>query len=258
MRELFIKSFLQLVDHFICPSKFLRDRYVSWGLPAEKVVVLDNGQTDHHSQGFDLPDQNIEQRFAVLGQLSRLKGTLVVLDAVRMLPAAIRKKVRVEIHGSVQYALEDFRDELARGMLGLEDSVRLCGPYLPEHATGILRRNGWLIVPSIWWENSPLVIQEAFAAGRPVLCSNIGGMAEKVADGVSGLHFRVNNAGDLAARMEQCVSQPGIWEDLRRNAPKPISIEQAVDSLLELHGKRSDLPQSQHASVIPDTAIDRP
>ena len=41
----------------------------------------------------------------------------------------------------------------------------------------------WVVVPSIWWENSPLVIQEAFGYGRPVICSDIGGMAEKVTDG---------------------------------------------------------------------------
>ncbi len=49
----------------------------------------------------------------------------------------------------------------------------------------------WMIMPSIWWENSPIVIQEAFFHGRPIICSNIGGMAEKIADGVNGLHFRV-------------------------------------------------------------------
>ena len=51
----------------------------------------------------------------------------------------------------------------------------------------------WVVVPSIWWENSPLVIQEAFLHGRPVICSDIGGMAEKVRHGVDGLHFRVGD-----------------------------------------------------------------
>jgi len=51
----------------------------------------------------------------------------------------------------------------------------------------------WVVVPSIWWENSPLVIQEAFAHGRPVICSDIGGMAEKVAHEKNGLHFRAND-----------------------------------------------------------------
>jgi glycosyltransferase involved in cell wall biosynthesis len=55
----------------------------------------------------------------------------------------------------------------------------------------------YVLVPSTWWENSPVVIQEAYAAHRPVICTGIGGMAEKVPDGVSGLHFRLGDAADL-------------------------------------------------------------
>ena len=241
MRELFVKSFLELVDHFVCPSRFLYDRYISWGLPTGKMVVLENGQPQRSLTEAEAPEQNIKCRFAVLGQLSRLKGTLVLLDAIRLLPLSVRNKVKVEIHGSVQYAHEDFKQDFIKGMQGLEDSVRVCGPYRPEQATEILRRNGWLIVPSIWWENSPLVIQEAFAAGRPVLCSNIGGMAEKVVHGVSGLHFRVNNATDLAACIEQCVSQPKLWQKLCRNLPKPLTIEEAVDKLVVLYKSRNSV-----------------
>ena len=63
----------------------------------------------------------------------------------------------------------------------------------------------WVVVPSIWWENSPLVIQEAFLHGRPVICSDIGGMAEKVEHEVNGLHFRV---GDHAALGRPCSAPP--------------------------------------------------
>jgi glycosyltransferase involved in cell wall biosynthesis len=238
LRELFIKSFFDLVDHFVCPSQFLCDRYVAWGLPKEKMVVLDNGQPQLPIKAADAAEEANERRFVVLGQLSWLKGTLVLLDALRLLPKAVRKRVTVEIHGSVQYSDDQFKAELARRVDALKDSVRLCGPYMPEHVSAILRRNGWLIVPSIWWENSPLVIQEAFAAGRPVICSNIGGMAEKVVDRVSGFHFRVNNAADLATRIEECANQPELWREMCARVPQPLTVEEAVDRLLVLYGYR--------------------
>ena len=56
----------------------------------------------------------------------------------------------------------------------------------------------YILVPSTWWENSPVVIQEAYAAGRPVICTGIGGMAEKVPNRRSGLHFRLDDGADLA------------------------------------------------------------
>ena len=110
---------------------------------------------------------------------------------------------------------------------------------LHRRAAQWFRRNGWLIVPSIWWENSPLVIQEAFAAGRPVLCSNVGGMAEKVEDGVNGLHFRVNNAADLARLMERCSTAPELWNKLRQGIPTPPAIEETVDRLLALYAREN-------------------
>ncbi len=236
LRELFVKSFFRLVDRFVSPSEFLRDRYVAWGLPAASMAVIENGQPPRKAAVAAAPrPEGYSNRFAVLGQLSRLKGTLVLFDAVRLLPKSLRKRINIEIHGSVLYADDDFRNQLAESLKELKDTVRLCGPYVSSDVQDIVSRNGWLIVPSIWWENSPLVIQEAFAAGRPVICSNIGGMAEKVHHGVSGLHFRVNSPADLAARIEECATTPGLWETLCAGVPRPPAIEETVDQLLALY-----------------------
>ncbi len=82
-------------------------------------------------------------------------------------------------------------------MAGRYDRTRVAGELMAEV--------DWVIVPSIWWENSPLVIQEAFTYGRPVICSGIGGMAEKVTDGVNGLHFRVGDPRSLAETMRRAA-----------------------------------------------------
>ena len=68
-------------------------------------------------------------------------------------------------------------------------------PTRTAEMPSLMRSVDWMIIPSIWWENSPIVIQEAFFHGRPMICSNIGGMAEKITDGVDGLHFRVASLG---------------------------------------------------------------
>jgi glycosyltransferase involved in cell wall biosynthesis len=67
---------------------------------------------------------------------------------------------------------------------------------------------GWVVVPSIWWENSPVVIQEAMRAGTPLVVSDIGGMAEKVRPGVDGLHFTRGSVQDLARVMKVAASTP--------------------------------------------------
>ena len=236
LRELFVKSFLALVDVFVCPSQFLRDRYVAWGLPAAKMKVLENGQPQQHAAVREAPsDRTFETRFLVLGQLSRRKGTHIVLDAVRLLPKRLRKLVHIEIHGFVPDEGDGFMAEIQDALKELDGCVRLYGTYRSQDLGEIIRRNGWLIVPSIWWENSPVVIQEALAYGRPILCSNIGGMAEKVTPGVSGFHFRVNNTADLAALIEECASSPDVWKRMCAGLPQPPTIDQTVDCLLELY-----------------------
>jgi glycosyltransferase involved in cell wall biosynthesis len=93
----------------------------------------------------------------------------------------------------------------------------------------------WVIVPSLWWENSPLVIQEAFLHGRPVICSNVGGMAEKVTDGVNGLHFQVGSPQALADTIVRAVDTPGLWEQLQANVPPVYSMQEHTASLAGLY-----------------------
>jgi hypothetical protein len=78
----------------------------------------------------------------------------------------------------------------------------------------------WVVMPSIWWENSPVVIQEAFAAGRPVICTGMGGMAEKVLPGVSGRHFRRGDAAHLA-QVIQAAANAQTLAKLQAGLPRP-------------------------------------
>ena len=95
----------------------------------------------------------------------------------------------------------------------------------------------WVLVPSVWWENSPLVIQEAFQHGRPVICSDIGGMAEQVRNGVDGLHFRVGDPASLAETIERAAMTPRLWYRLRDGISPVRPIEEHVATLTRLYGE---------------------
>jgi glycosyltransferase involved in cell wall biosynthesis len=103
--------------------------------------------------------------------------------------------------------------------------VTLVGRYEHAELPQLMAAIDWVVVPSIWWENSPLVIQEAFQHGRPVICSDIGGMAEKVTHGVTGLHFRIGDPTGLAATIREAVSSPGLWEQLSGAIPGVYRME---------------------------------
>ena len=82
------------------------------------------------------------------------------------------------------------------------------------------------LLPSRWWENSPLVVQEAFTHRRPVICSGIGGLAEKVDDEVNGLHFNVGDPDSLAWVIQRAATEPGLWERLRAGIPHVYTVDE--------------------------------
>src|SRR2546422_4052506 len=124
------------------------------------------------------------------------------------------------IHGAnLDLQPVEFQRQVNELLAACKDNVTLVGRYQPESLARLMAGVDWVVVPSIWWENSPLVIQEAFLHGRPVICSGIGAMAEKVTDGVNGLHFRPGDAESLSRTISHAVSRPGLWDRLGAGVP---------------------------------------
>ena len=240
LRERFIKSFLGLVDMFVCPSRFLLERYAEWGLPRERLTMIENGQPIALGEPAEASAAELASRFAFFGQISELKGIDVFLEAIRQLSPTLRRRAVFDIHGTVQHQSEAAKERFAAKVSELRDAVGYHGPYRPDDLPALMREVGWVVVPSIWWENSPLVIQEAFNHRRPVICSNIGGMAEKVTDGVDGLHFRAGDARDLARRIERACNAK-LWTSLRAGITPPVSIEAATRQHVELYAGAADM-----------------
>ena len=188
-RALHVKSFFRLVDVFVSPSRFLRERFVRWGLPAERIVVIPNAVPLLPGGGDGTGAQPRRSAFGCFGNVSRSKGTFLALEAVRLLTERGRTEVSLAIHGDPVFPSDAFRASFEQWLAQASPNATHHGAYTRTNLRALLESVAWVVVPSIWWENAPLVIREAFQAGRPVICSDIGGMAESVRDGVDGLHF---------------------------------------------------------------------
>jgi glycosyltransferase involved in cell wall biosynthesis len=109
------------------------------------------------------------------------------------------------------------------------------GAYDNREVNRLMGRMDAIIVPSTWWENSPVVIQEAFTAGKPVICSNIGGMAEKVRDGVDGLHFAVNQPLSLARAIMELTNNPDRLAELAAGVERRLTTDEALEAHLRFY-----------------------
>jgi glycosyltransferase involved in cell wall biosynthesis len=89
----------------------------------------------------------------------------------------------------------------------------------------------YLVVPSVWWENSPVTIREAYHCGVPVIASRLGALPEKVVEGVTGLLFTPGDADALARVLRRTLEEPDLLPALRRGLPPTVTMETHGDVL---------------------------
>jgi glycosyltransferase involved in cell wall biosynthesis len=233
LRELHVRGALRAVDHFISPSEFLRGRFVEWGIAADRIQVIRNGLPPRARAAARQPMDDRRDRFGFFGHINRFKGATVALDAsARLSKAGVAHQF--SLHGSSAFQAQDTVDHFTRALDAAPDAVHQ-GAYIRNDQARLIAGLDWVVVPSVWWENAPLVIQEAFSHGRPVICSDTGGMAESVRDGIDGLHFSRGDARSLAQTMRRAIEQPGLWQRLAEGIRPVRTIQDAADEHIALY-----------------------
>ena len=235
LREKFIQTHLGQVHRFIAPSHFLKERFVNWGLPSDSIEVLANGRPGVTPAGHRPIASSRRSVFGYFGNLNPWKGASVLLKAGQRLVASGFDEFELRLHGGAPFQSQKFINEIDSLLDDVETQVVRLGPYGREDLAGLMAAVDWVVVPSIWWENAPLVIQEAFMHRRPVITSGIGGMAEAVRDGVDGMHVRPDDPVSLAHAMRRAVETPGLWEALTAGINPPADITIVAERHLALY-----------------------
>jgi len=235
LRQRFVKGHFENVDRFIAPSAQLMDKYLRWGVEPERIEVEEYGRRPPAVRAPAPRQAKAPVNIGFFGQLSYFKGGRLMLEAMSLLDEGAG--AHLWLHGAnLELQSQEFQDEFASMHEGLRGRVTFRGPYEHSELPKLMADLHWVLVPSIWWENSPLVIQEAFFHGRPIICSDVGGMAEKVRDGVDGMHFRVGDAHSLARAIETATASPRLWRSLRDGIREPHSMDAHVAHLMDMYG----------------------
>jgi glycosyltransferase involved in cell wall biosynthesis len=183
------------------------------------------------------------------GQISALKGINVVLDAAEMLHTQGHGNIRIDVHGDHSGQPEAFRKDFEARLAKAPPNFSFRGPYENQRVDALMRSVHAVLVPSIWWENSPLVIQEALLNRRPLICSDIGGMAEKVRDGRDGFHFQAGSAFSLAALLRGLASEPQRLLALQQTMAVPPTIAETGAAVRDLYDQALRLPHADTREV---------
>jgi glycosyltransferase involved in cell wall biosynthesis len=193
------------VARFFAPSRFLLERaVVDGGLPRERI--------EHLPFGVDLPPSapraprlpGAPLVVGFLGARIRAKGPDLLLRAWGALPSQLRARGILRLHGSDR-SEASYQAELR--VLARDCGARLGGALDRAGVAAFLSECDLLVVPSRWWENAPLVVQEARAARVPLLVAGHGGLAEFVEPGVDGWHFAPGSIEDLRGALARVLSR---------------------------------------------------
>ncbi len=228
----YLRERMELVDHIIAYTRLTRDLLLANGIGAGKIEVSHYG-IDTSGIRNARRDRNIPPplRVGFMGTLAPHKGCDILIRAFKSLPPELG--ATLTIHGNLE-RFESFVGEL-RKSAGDDKRITFAGPFLHEDLGHILSEMDVLVVPSRWYENGPGVIFEAFAAGIPVVATDLGGMSEFVRHEEDGLLFELENTEDLARQLRRLVEEPGLLQKLRAGIGPVKTVQENVDELEELY-----------------------
>ena len=231
-----VRAALDGVDHLIAPSPFLRDMFVRFGVDPAKITTSDYGfdvaripESTQRESAASGPATNRPLRFGLIGSLIPVKGVHVAVEAfLGMSPG----RARLVVRGTSSHR-PDYVQELKRRASG--HPIEFAGPFDNERIAEVLGEFDALLVPSVWYENSPLTIHEGFLAGIPVITSDLGGMKDLVRDGENGFLFRPGDASDLRRLVDELVDDRGRLAAARPDRAEVKPVAQDARELAELY-----------------------
>ncbi len=220
---------LNQVDAIISPSQFLRDFHIQAGVDSGRILFSRQG---HNLSSRPEPkgDAGGVLQIGYSGQIAEHKGIHLLIQAVRKLADA---PLRLKIYGDTQM-FADYTQRLKEMAAG-DPRIEFMGPYRREELPGVFAGLDVLAVPSMWYENSPNVILEAYGYRTPVIGSRFGGIVELVEEGQSGLLFERGDVDSLAGQLRRLIEEPGLLEHLRAGVPPVRSVDEEMDELEEIY-----------------------
>jgi glycosyltransferase involved in cell wall biosynthesis len=249
-RTEFLRRRVNSLDAILAPTKLMQRMLVTNGVDPALISVSPYGMDTSGFRGSRKPRPNARGlRVGYIGTIHQQKGLHILLEALERLPrdGSITLRICGDLGTYPDYARKVY------AMAGGDPRVNFAGSFPNARMADELRKIDVLVVPSTWYENTPLVIYSAFAAGIPVVASNLGGMAEVVSHEDNGLLFEPGDTEDLASQLGRLVQVPGLLEALGERAGGVRSVEDSVDEMLGLYERlrRDRGMQGASGTVVP-------
>lgn len=226
-----IKELCSKVDLFIAPSQFLRKKFMEFGVPGDKIKFIPYGIKTKSFREFRRKHSD-KVRFGFIGTILPAKGLDTLIKAFNKIKDA---RAELKIYGRLfPYKGFEFYPGHIKNLVK-NGNIKFMGGFDHKDISGVFSEIDVLLFPSIWNENCPLTILEAFSARTPVIASRIGGIPELVSDGLNGMLFSPGDDDELSRKIEQVINKPDIVNNFRQNTARVKSIEDNAKEMEEIY-----------------------
>lgn len=208
LRQSYLGQILQNIAIVICPSEFMQTVHKNAGVPEDRMRIIRHGSQAPQERCRQIVSPVRRIKVGFMGNISPIKGVHILVQAFQQLQM---DTFELHIHGPLNNEAY-VSDVYARA--AENTNVYFHGAYNHDDVGSILANVHVLVVPSLWYENSPFVIREALANGVPVIVSGHGALPEMVTHNVNGLHFKPGDANDLAIQLRRLSEEPDLLPTL--------------------------------------------
>ena len=226
-RPAWMRYILNSIDLIFSPSRFLRDLFVKNGVDPRKIRVSPHGIDASWAE--DLPPKRPSDhlRFAFIGMIGWHKGPHVLVQAFNRLPNP--QGATLKLYGDCEHFADYFRD--LQGLMEGNPHISYEGKFPHEKIGEVLSEVDVLVVPSMWYENTPIIMYEAFATKTPVIATNAGGMAELIGQFDGGWLFPRGDVDGLARTMQRLIDEPSLVTEAGKRIKPVRRIEEHIADL---------------------------
>lgn len=205
----------------VSPTVFLKQVFEHNNCSANKKIIPFGVDYKHVQQNLRTYSANSRITLGFLSTLTEHKGAHVLLNAFNKVKA---DNLRLKIYGD-HFGNTDYYNIL-KNIARDNRRIEFFGAYKYEDMAKIFNEIDVAVMPSVWWENSPLVLLRTLAHNVPVIVSKLGGLTEIVQDGRDGFHFEAGNAQDLAKVLQNIANNPAILNEIKNKMVLPPRIEE--------------------------------
>jgi glycosyltransferase involved in cell wall biosynthesis len=238
-RRAYLKQVLEKIDLVLSPSQFLIDKTLEYGFKPRRIIHVPLGLDGTHLVTRRSNHHSARIRIGYLGQFAPHKGVHLLLNAYQKL---VKRSASCQLilHGRISKGTPYERELLKIGRS--DPTITFAGPYPNTEVGQVLNGLDVTVVPSVWYENRPAVILEAFATGTPVIAARIGGITELVQHGQNGLLFEVGSEAELAEQLQRLLDEPDLLAKLRDGIQPVPTVEDEVATLVSLYRELLSAP----------------